>query len=438
MRNQPHGLRRAAAALLAAAALPLAPLAAQEAQPAADPPAQAAEQPAPEAAMPAPTPAPPEPEAEPAPAPEAQAATPPATARAAPATRRAPARAPVRATARPAPRAIAPAAPAASVPVAAAPVPAPVADSASGGGVAAVPPGEVETLPVPPEGGTDIVPTAAAPAEQNDGSILPWLIGGLLLAGALAYLLLRRRRTEDYVEDDRVYEEPAAAYTPAPEPVIAPEPVRAPEPVAAAPTLTTAAPVALVGGSILTAPIVGTGFAAAAAAKPAAVATPVETAPVAAAATQQGAPEIDLSMRAIRAGVQEDGARVEFELTVGNSGPVSAEDVRVSTWMLASGASETERALIAPADHADTPPVTIPAGETRTLQAAVGLTSAEVTGDAVLPVVVADATYRLPDGSTGHATARFAVGVPDGEELAHFSTDNPSGLHEGVVARELG
>ncbi|HEY0086409.1 MAG TPA: hypothetical protein VGB65_10920, partial [Allosphingosinicella sp.] len=335
--------------------------------------------------------------------------------------------------------AVAPAAPAASAPVAAAPVPAPLPDSASGGDVAAVPPGEVETLPAPPEGGTDIVPTAAAPAQQKDASILPWLIGGLLLAGGLAYLLLRRRRrTEDYVENDRVYDEPAAAYTPEPEPVIAPEPVRAPQPVAAAPTLTAAAPVAPIGGSILTAPIVGTGFAAAAAAKPAAAEAPVETAPVAAAAVPQAAPEIDLSMRAIRAGVQEDGARVEFELTVGNSGPVSAEDVRVSTWMLASGASDTERALIAPADHADTPPVTIPAGETRTLQAAVGLTSAEVTGDAVLPVVVADATYRLPDGSTGHATARFAVGVPDGEELAHFSVDNPSGLHEGVVARELG
>jgi hypothetical protein len=142
-------------------------------------------------------------------------------------------------------------------------------------------------------------------------------------------------------------------------------------------------------------------------------------------------------MRPTRAGVQADGARVEFELTVGNNGSAPAEEVRVSTWMLASGASEAEDALIAPTDHADTPPVTIPAGESRTLQAAVGLPTWQVHGDAVLPVVVADATYRLPDGSEGHATARFAVGVPDGEELAHFATDNPSGLHEGVVARDL-
>ena len=54
------------------------------------------------------------------------------------------------------------------------------------------------------------------------------------------------------------------------------------------------------------------------------------------------------------------------------------------------------------------------------------------------PVVVADARYRLPDGGEGRTSASFAVGVPDGEELAHFGIDNPSGLHEDVVARPLG
>ena len=106
--------------------------------------------------------------------------------------------------------------------------------------------------------------------------------------------------------------------------------------------------------------------------------------------------------------------------------------------MLAAGSSEAESALIVPRDHADTPPVTIGAGESRTMQASVALPTAEVDGDAVLPVVVADARYRLPDGSEGRTSASFAVGVPDGEELAHFGIDNPSGLHEGVVARPLG
>ena len=104
---------------------------------------------------------------------------------------------------------------------------------------------------------------------------------------------------------------------------------------------------------------------------------------------------------------------------------------------LAAGSSEAERALIEPRDGANTPPVNIDAGEARTLQAQVALPTSEIEGDSVLPVVVADARYVLADGSEAHATARFAVGVPDGEELAHFATDNPSGLHEGVVAQAL-
>ncbi|HEX8224878.1 MAG TPA: hypothetical protein VF605_13750 [Allosphingosinicella sp.] len=205
--------------------------------------------------------------------------------------------------------------------------------------------------------------------------MLPWLLGGLLLVGALAFFALRRRRRTEVYDD--VYE---AA------PVVAP--------VAAA------------------APVV--------------------------AATPAGRPELELEMRPVRAGVSGEDARVEFELTVGNRGPVAAEDVRISTWMLASGATEAERALVEPHGHADTAPVTIAAGETRTVEASVALSTSEVEGDAVLPVVVADARYRLPDGSEGRTSASFAVGVPDGEELAHFGIDNPSGLHEDVVARPLG
>ena len=154
--------------------------------------------------------------------------------------------------------------------------------------------------------------------------------------------------------------------------------------------------------------------------------------------TPAGRPELELAMRPVRAGVSGDDARVEFELTVDNRGPVAAEDVRITTWMLAAGSSEAESALIVPRDHADTPAVTIGAGEARTVQALVALPTAEVDGDAVLPVVVADARYRLPDGSEGRTSASFAVGVPDGEELAHFAVDNPSGLHDDVVARPLG
>lgn len=272
-----------------------------------------------------------------------------------------------------------PAVPVAVVPVPIDTLPAPVATLPLPPPVAQTPP--LEVLPeVPPAPVTTKVET-----EDSRDSFLPWLLGGLALLGALAFFALRRRRPV-VVHDERVYE-------PSPAPLVAPVPVA---PVAAAP-----------------------------------IVTPVR------AAVPAGRPELDLTMRPVRAGVSGEDARVEFELTVGNSGPVAAENVRISTWMLAAGSSEAESALIVPRDHADTPPVTIGAGESRTMEASVALPTAEVDGDAVLPVVVADARYRLPDGSEGRTSASFAVGVPDGEELAHFGIDNPSGLHEGVVARPL-
>ncbi|MEA3052360.1 MAG: hypothetical protein QOG72_1263 [Sphingomonadales bacterium] len=367
MKQQTPSLARAAALLLAAAALPLTPIAAQETQPPADPPAAETSIPPPaEVPGPAvPLQAEPTPAETASPVTEAEApARPTRTTTTRRTTTRTTARAPVSVVA-PAPVVVAPAPVQTLPPVDAAPLPPPVAQT---------PPVEVlpETAPAP-------VATTVE-TQDNRGSILPWLLGGLLLLGALAFFGLRRRRRTDVY--DETYERAPAAK----------------------------APVAMA------APLV----------------TEVDT------AVPAGRPELELAMRPVRAGVSGNDARVEFELTVDNRGPVAAEDVRISTWMLAAGSSEAESALIVPRDHADTPPVTIGAGQTRTLEASVALPTAEVEGDSVLPVVVADARYRLPDGSEGRTSASFAVGVPDGEELAHFGIDNPSGLHEGVIAKPLG
>jgi hypothetical protein len=366
MKQQAPSLARAAALLLAAAALPLTPVLAQETSPPAETPATETPPPDATTSIPPPeatTPAPETPvtTAEPAaPAPVARTTTRRTETRT---TRRVPATVP---------------GPAIPVAVAPAPIPVetlpPVATTPLPPPVAQTPPLEVlpETPPAP-------VTTTVETKDSRD-SLLPWLLGGLLLIGALAFFALRgRRRT---AVRDEVFE---------------------PAPVAVAPVAAAA-------------PIVA----------------PVET------AVPAGRPELNLTMRPRRAGVSGDDARVEFELTVGNTGPVAAENVRISTWMLAAGSSEAESALIVPRDHADTPPVTIGAGESRTMEASVALPTAEVDGDAVLPVVVADARYSLPGGGEGRTSASFAVGVPDGEELAHFGIDNPSGLHEGVVARPLG
>jgi hypothetical protein len=150
-------------------------------------------------------------------------------------------------------------------------------------------------------------------------------------------------------------------------------------------------------------------------------------------------PRIDLRMRPVRAGVEREGARVEFELTVLNEGPVDAEDVRVHTWMTpGGGGQDPTRALLPPPGHVGTPPVTLMAGEARTLQASVALPRAELSGSSLLPAVVADIRYRLPGGGEGRTAAAFSVGLPAGDELGPFPLDGAAGLHAGVIALPLG
>jgi len=152
-----------------------------------------------------------------------------------------------------------------------------------------------------------------------------------------------------------------------------------------------------------------------------------------------GRPHVDLRIRPVRAGLEGEGARVEFELTVLNEGPVDAEDVRVSTWMtLGGGGEDPTRALVPPPGHVATPPVTLMAGEARTLQASVALPRAEIPGTSLLPAVVADVRYRLPNGREGRTAAAFSVGLPAGDELGPFPLDGAAGLHAGVIALPLG
>lgn len=442
-------LRRATGLLLAAAALPLAPLAAQEASSTTPPPEtvditpepdpQPAETTTAQPAEPADTA---EPVADSDAAPAAATTATPAPAAAAP--RPAPTRVVRRAPAAPRAEATAPisAFPDAAVPVA---VPAPPVEAG------AVDPLAVEELPAPEQlPAPPVTVQTNQPDEGGSGWIL-WVIGGLALA-ALAFLLLRRRRRDDtLVHEEARYDEvydspaPAAVRSPPVEPVAAaPVATAAPAaaaPIAAASPVATAAPLAAAG----TIPAFRS-FAAEEAAPAAEPAIAVEAAAPAAAAIPMaaGEPRLDLLMHPVRAGVTGGEARVEFALAVENQGSAPARDVRVSTFLVAAGpdqASEMERLLIEHDEEsraADLPEVTIEPGSGQRIETALSLPTGGLADDAVLPVVVAEARYRRPDGSEGRTSASFAVGVPDGEELAHFAVDHPSGLHEGVVARELG
>jgi LPXTG-motif cell wall-anchored protein len=272
--------------------------------------------------------------------------------------------------------------------------------------VAAAPPPAPAATPVP-------VQTQSTTTRSRIVQLWPWLLGaGIVILGAI--LLLARRRRRDEVYEETYYEEPVVAAAPEPS-VVRPAPVATPV-AAAEPAEAAAAEVVSVSEADA-----GDVDAMAAESRPAA-----------------NRPWLELLMRPIRAGTSKDDAIVQFELTVGNTGSVAAEHVQISTWMVAGGqGSDMEHMLIERPADATVSEVDIAAGDGTTVEAEVAMSKAGMH-ESVLPVVVADARYLLADGSEAHATARFAVGVPDGEELAHFATDNPSGLHEGVVAHSLG
>lgn len=382
--------RRATGLLLAAAALPFTPAFAQDATtqpPVVDVSPPPVATPAPEETVTTTQPTPTVTAPPPTVSTTRTITTPPPTI--APVEEAAPARRTTSATTR---RSTTQARSSAPAPAAPAPVAETVAAPDAAAPVAAAPP---ETIPAPE---TLPVETLTEPAETA-ASDLPWPLLGLaavLLAGLIAFFAFRRRRTRDEVYDDyreeAVYEQPVAPVA---------------EPALAMPLATTGA-------------------------DEAAYAAPAAATAAAAAVAEEGEPQIEFEMRPRRAGVGEDDAKVEFALGVVNTGNAPARDVRVSAWMLGAGsprASEAESALI---DHVD-----IEAGEDANVEATVRLPRSGLSEDAILPVVVTEALYRLPDGSEGRTTASYAVGVPDGEEMMHFDVENPSGLHDGVVAREV-
>lgn len=385
----PH--RRAAALLLAAAALPFTPLAAQEVPTVNAPP--------PVTAAPAPAPAP-APAATPVMGPSSAVRGPtvehvaqPSAARAA--TRAAPAqRAPVRSA-----RAAAPVRQAAPAPVQAAPAPAPIPTAVTAG---AAPEVALAPIPAEPVAATPETP-AAAPAEPAATGIpsWQWALAAAALAivvfGAMLLVSRRRRRAEEAFYEEAYYEEQA--------PVATPEPALIP--VAAA-----ADEVSLVDSDR---------------ADVDALAASSEPAP--------NRPWLEFLMRPVRAGTSEDETRVEFELTVGNTGSVPARDVQVSTWMVAAGeGTDMERSLIEPPADANHSEMSIAPGDGARVDGAISLPRDRLRAS-VLPVIVADARYRLPDGSEGRTHASFAVGLPSGEGIAPFAVDLPSGLRDDVEAR---
>ena len=390
----PH--RRAAALLLAAAALPFTPLAAQDVPTVNAPPPVTAPAQAP-APAPAATPVMAPPSA--VRGPIVEHVTPATAASAGPRATPAP-RASVR-TARAVPP-VRHAAPApAPVRAAPAPTPAPVPTAVTAGAtpeVAPVPAAPVAAVPAAPEA------TPAEPAASTIAGFTTWQLAlaaaaiAIVAFGAFFLIARRRRRAEEEYYEEPVYEEPAYEA-----PAATPEPAFVP--VAAA-----ADEVSLAESDR---------------ADVDALAASSEPVP--------NRPWLEFLMRPVRAGTSEDETRVEFELTVGNTGSVPARDVQVSTWMVAAGTgTDMERSLIEPPAGATRSEMSIAPGDGARVDGAISLPTNGLHGS-VLPVVVADARYRLPDGSEGRTHASFAVGLPSGDGIAPFDAD--SGLRDDAEAR---
>ena len=342
-----------------------------------------------------------------------------------PVTRRVPARAARPAATRAAARSAAP--------IEAAPAPAPVTDEPAPP-VAEVAPAEVAAAPEPIAPPVEEV-TPPAEAQPAGGAIWPWLLGGVVLAiAAIAFLLMRRRTEYDDVAEEYEYDA-TTAEAPVVDPVLAaapgiaaerPTPRHEPE---IAPRM--AAPVD--SDVEITQPIVTAEDATVAKADAEDVADMAAgSAPV------SHRPWLELGMRPVRAGTSADEALVEIELIVGNAGDMIAEDVRISTFMIAGShsPSEMEQMLIDHAGDTAVPAVTIKPGEGKTVDATLAAPRAEVQaqGESFSPVIVADARYRLPDGSEGRTSASFRIGVSDDGGPSEPIMLGRSGMFDNVVA----
>lgn len=295
----------------------------------------------------------------------------------------------------------------------AAPAPATAPSAPVQDAVPTQPPAQVEPAPAPEA--APVATDSTTTTTSTRSVAWPWLLGGLALviAGLAVFLLSRRRRNEEVVTTDPVYEEPVYVAPVAREPIV--EPVAAPEAavIAQVPPADERIDPRVVPPAIVpeTVPVAATEQV-----EEAELAEPRkdDLAGVADAdAPVANRPWIELGLRPVSAGTSEEEAMVDFELTVGNSGDKQARNVRISSFMLADEAESTEMERMLTEHRTDpiVPPVSIEPGDGTRVDAHLAVPKGEL-GRTFNPVVVAEARYTLPDGSEARTSAAFKIGRP--------------------------
>ena len=185
-------------------------------------------------------------------------------------------------------------------------------------------------------------------------------------------------------------------------------------------------------------------------AQPAAPAAPrfLERAPAAGgvAAEPVSRPWVDLSIAPRRAGLNLVTATADIGVTLRNSGPVTARNVRVDVRLLSAKAGQEGElgALFAtPIARSVTPAFDLAPGTEKTTRALATLLRDDINvlnaagRPMFVPIVAINVLYDRGDGGTGQTAAAFAIGIEraGAEKLGPFWLDQSNMMHETLGQR---
>jgi len=270
-----------------------------------------------------------------------------------------------------------------------------------------------QATPTPSADPTPAATPAAVPAgaEDQPGHRFVWLALGLATLAALAFAVLRRRRSHEIFDDVTDTIEPVRD-DPTPSPVAAP-----------VTDIATVQPEAVVPDAL-----------------------PNSAAAVAAAPEPDGRAQIGVEMRTVRAGTNLTGGAVNYEITLHNSGATSANDVRVDIRLMNASVDQDEVLKALFSHFIDKPIVArfdLAAGQSITLggmammpgEALVPLT---IEGRAFfVPVFAVNVLYRWGPTHHGQSAKAWLIGIErePGAKMAPFRLDTGPRMYDTVGQR---